>query len=205
MLGWEAVGVSWVPTGWMTGDGLGVDCFSVMYLHQNVLTLWWTEVLLPWRDWLCSMLLSWQPTTAKVYGAGPRGAQVLAFCQPSVTFVSPAPVLCPAQFLLQIPFFPSSCLNWGTNPSVLIAFLSSCCLQLIYSEVVVSNTFIMLMLIFICYCDPQNRMPCFSCILPAWCPSQYVPEQCKHQLFRLMVCALCSFFAFLHSPATPWS
>lgn len=38
--GWKVVGVSWVSVGQMTGDALGVDCFSVMLLHQNVLILW---------------------------------------------------------------------------------------------------------------------------------------------------------------------
>lgn len=38
-LGWKAVGVSWLTVGWMTGDALEVDCFSLMHLHQNVLKL----------------------------------------------------------------------------------------------------------------------------------------------------------------------
>lgn len=33
---WEAVGV---PIGWMTRDALGDDCFCLIYMHQNVLTL----------------------------------------------------------------------------------------------------------------------------------------------------------------------
>lgn len=144
------------------------------------------------------MLLSWQPTTAQVDGAGPRAAQLLASCQPFVVFISPAPVLCSARSLLQIPFFPSSYLNWGTNPSVLIAFLSSFCLQFLHSEVVISNTLIVLMLIFICCCDPKIGLPCFSCIYQ---------RDAHHNtsLFKLMLCILCSFFAFLHSSATPWS
>lgn len=148
------------------------------------------------------MLLSWQPTTAQVDGAGPRAAQLLASCQPFVVFVSPAPVLCSARSLLQIPFFPSSYLNWGTNPSVLIAFLSSCCLQFLHSEVVISNTLIVLMLIFICCCDPKIGLPCFSCILPAWCPSQYIPFQVDalYSLFLFCISAQLSYSLVLMMP-----